>query len=250
MPTLRAIWRLVAFCATLTIYATPLWVRAALGPIDWTHHQRVRQRFCRRALRILGIELTVAGSPYEGGACVYASNHRSWLDPFVDLAVVWAFPVAKAEVGKLPFVAPGARATGILFVDRQDRSSRQAIMEEMTAALGRGHSILIYPEGTTSTEVGTREFKRGAFTVAATARVPLVPLVIQYSDPSYYWGDGESLWDNFVQVAGAKRTPVHLTIGAPRAVADPAEALTEVRAYIDGVIGAGAALRSRAAASG
>lgn len=236
MKTLRAIWRLFAFCAALTWYATPLWIRAALGPIDWHHHQAVRQRFCKTALRILGIELSVEGEPYVQGPCVYASNHRSWLDPFVELAVVWAFPVAKAEVGKLPFVAPGARATGILFVDRGDRSSRQAIMDEMEGALQRGHSILIYPEGTTSTLPGTRAFRRGAFAVAEAAQVACVPLTMLYPSPDYYWGEGESLWDNFVQVAGEKRTEIKLHIGQALQAEVSEAQMQEAQAYIDAVI--------------
>ena len=233
MKTLRAVTRLIRFLGALTYYATPLWVRAARGPIDWEHHQTVRQRFARSAMKILGITIELEGQPYRGGACVYASNHRSWLDPFVDLAVVWAFPVAKAEVGKLPIVAQGARATGILFVDRGDRSSRVAIMEEMAAALRRGHSLLVYPEGTTSTETATREFKRGAFVAAEQSGCPLVPMGIAYPSPHYHWGDGESLWRNFVDVAGTRRTRVSLYIGAPRIVADAAGAMAATRTELD-----------------
>jgi len=236
MNTLRAIFRLLGFLLALTWYAAPLWVRAALGPIDWQHHQAVRQRFCKAAMRILGIQLTVEGSPYQEGPAVYASNHRSWLDPFAEMSVFWAFPVAKAEVGKLPIVAGGARATGILFVDRGNRNSRQAIMDAMLKALQQGFSILIYPEGTTSTEPATRNFKRGAFTIAAQSNTPLVPVAIAYSDPSYHWGEGMSLWNNFVQIAGEKRTQVKLMIGSPILIVEPEITMATVKAQIDEAI--------------
>ena len=236
MKTLRACWRLLRFLASLTWHATPLWIRAARGPIDWDHHQTVRQRFCTSAMRILGIDLHVDGEPYRGGACVYASNHRSWLDPFVDMAVVWAFPVAKAEVGKLPIVADGARATGILFVDRGDRNSRKAVVEEMVRTLREGKSILIYPEGTTSTEPATKTFQRGAFLVAAQAGVPIVPLAIVYPRPDYHWGEGESLWANFVQVAGQKRTRIRLFIGEATDFSASEDAAGDLRAVIDAYI--------------
>ena len=233
MTTLRAVWRLLRFLASLTWHAAPLWIRAARGPIDWDHHQRVKQRFCRSAMRILGIDLHVDGTPYEGGACVYASNHRSWLDPFVDMAVVWAFPVAKASVGSLPIVAHGARATGILFVDRSDKNSRRAVVDAMVATLNDGKSILIYPEGTTSTEPATKEFQRGAFLVASQAQVPIVPLAIVYPRPDYHWGEGESLWANFVQVAGQRHTELRLFIGAPMRFERGDDAPAELRAVID-----------------
>lgn len=236
MKTFRATQRLLRFILSLTWHAIPLWIRAAMGPINWDHHQAVRQKFAKSAMGILGIDLTVKGEPYKERACVYASNHRSWLDPFVDLSVLWAFPVAKAEVGQLPFVAQGARATGILFVDRGSRSSRKATVEAMIKAIKDGFSILIYPEGTTSTEAGTIKFQRGGFTVAKDAGCPVVPLTITYPDPSYYWGDGESLWKNFVQVAGAKKTAVTLHIGEARLVGDTAETLREVQTEINQTI--------------
>lgn len=187
-------------------------------------------------MRILGIDVHVTGKPYDGGPCVYISNHRSWLDPFVDLSVVWAFPVAKAEVGKLPFVAQGAKATGILFVDRGDRSSRRAVVEAMSATLKSGFSILIYPEGTTSTEPATKHFQRGGFIVAADAQVPVVPIAIVYPHPEYHWGDGESLWRNFVQVAGQRRTKLNLIIGEPLHASDADRTVAKVREIIDGYI--------------
>ncbi|MFK8055831.1 MAG: lysophospholipid acyltransferase family protein [Saprospiraceae bacterium] len=233
MNTLRASWRLFLFLGTLTWYGFPLWIRAAIGNIDWDHHQTVRQKFAKSALRKLGIQLTVEGTPHQGGACVYASNHRSWLDPFLQLATVWAFPVAKAEVGKLPIVAQGAKATGILFVDRGSKNSRKNVVDQMVGALKEGFSILIYPEGTTSTDAGTIAFKRGGFTVAQEAECPIVPMAVRYADPSFHWGDGESLWKNFVQIAGSKTTPVTLYIGKARNVGNAIETMKETRVEID-----------------
>jgi len=234
MNTLRASWRLLLFLGTLTWYAFPLWIRAALGPIDWEHHQMIRQKFATSALRKLSVRLNVEGTPYQGGPCVYASNHRSWLDPFLQLATVWAFPVAKAEVGKLPIVAQGAKATGILFVDRGSKNSRKDVVEQMVGALKKGFSILIYPEGTTSTDPGTISFKRGGFTVAQEAECPIVPMAVKYSDPSYHWGDGESLWKNFVQIAGTKEaTEVTLYIGKPVRIQNAIADMKTVREEID-----------------
>ncbi len=233
MNTLRASWRLFLFLATLVWYAFPLWIRAALGPIDWQHHQAVRQKFAKSAMRKLGIQVTVEGTPYEEGVCVYVSNHRSWLDPFLQLSAVWAFPVAKAEVGNLPIVAQGGKATGILFVDRGNKNSRKAVVDQMVGALRKGFSILIYPEGTTSTDPGTIAFKRGGFTVAKDAACPIVPMAVRYSDPKYHWGDGESLWKNFVQIAGSKTTDVTLYIGKAKMVDNAIEEMKATREEID-----------------
>ena len=234
MKTLRATWRLIRFLSSLFWHALPLWIRAAGNkPIDWDHHHAVRMKFAKSAMRILGIDVRVDGEPYRGGACVYASNHRSWLDPFMHLSVVRANPVAKAEVAKLPIVAQGGKATGLLFVNRGDRNSRQAVIDQMVATIREGHSILIYPEGTTSTEPATKTFQRGAFIVAAEAGCPIVPMAVVYPDPSYHWGDGQGLWKNFVQVAGEKHTELRLMIGSPINVQDSENAMADTRAVID-----------------
>lgn len=233
MRTLRAVYRMLAFLTTLAWYATPLWVRAARGPIDWDHHQAVRQRFCRKAMRILGIRLHVDGEPYRAGTCIYVSNHRSWLDPFVEMAVVWAFPVAKAEVAGYPIVAQGGRASGLLFVDRGSPESRRDTMGQMVAEVRKGHNILLYPEGTTSVGVTTLPFKRGGFGVAQECEVPAVPMAIAYPDPSYHWGPGVSLWSSYVRLAGNRRTDVYLHIGTPRYIRDTKVDVEAVRADID-----------------
>ncbi len=234
MKTLRATWRLIRFLASLFWHALPLWIRAAGSkPIDWDHHHAVRMKFAKSAMRILGIDLHVDGEPYRGGACVYASNHRSWLDPFMHLSVVRANPVAKASVAKLPIVAQGGKATGLLFVNRGDKNSRSAVIEQMVDTIRFGHSILIYPEGTTSNEPATKTFQRGAFIVAAEAQCPVVPMAVVYPDPSYHWGDGESLWKNFVQVAGEKHTKLKLMIGRPINVGEAGNGMANVRRVID-----------------
>ena len=45
--------------------------------------------------------------------------------------------------------------------------------------LDEGNSIMMFPEGSRSPSGKLRRFKRGAFTVAQNARVPLLPIVIE-----------------------------------------------------------------------
>lgn len=222
------------FIGVLVFYATPLWIRSAMGEIDWDHHQKVRQKFCKALMRIYNIEIEVYGKPYKEGPCVYTSNHRSWMDPFVMLTHVWAFPVAKAEVGDVPFVAAGARATGILFVKRESKSSRRQVIDLMNKELENGHSILIYPEGTTSKPIETKPFQRGGFLVASTSNVPVVPMAIIYDNSELHWGEDETMWENYVKLAFQKKIRVKLFIGEPLDTNLSAKALTtETKEMVD-----------------
>ncbi len=44
--------------------------------------------------------------------------------------------------------------------------------------MAAGHSLLVYPEGTTSPDGTIGEFKDGAFIIAVTSQVPVLPVTI------------------------------------------------------------------------
>lgn len=149
-----------------------------------------RRKFCRRSLRILGINYKHEGQAYSGGACLYVSNHRSLLDPLIQLGYIDAFIVSKAEVGDYPLIGKGAKETGIILVHRDSQSSRKAALGAIEEKLLAGYPVLIYPEGTTNGGDLTKEFRRGAIELAFQRGIPIVPVMIEYPNPDYYWVDG------------------------------------------------------------
>jgi 1-acyl-sn-glycerol-3-phosphate acyltransferase len=151
---------------------------------------RFRARFCRQALRILGIKYKHEGEMYSKGPCLYVSNHRSLLDPLIQLGYIDAFIVSKAEVGSYPLLGKGAKETGIILVHRESQSSRKAALSAIEKTLVSGYPVLIYPEGTTHGGDLPNDFRRGAIELASQLGIPIVPVMIEYPDPSYYWVDG------------------------------------------------------------
>jgi len=77
-------------------------------------------------------------------------NHTSWLDVFALAAVVPARFVAKAEVGRWPFVGWLAISVGTLFVERGRRHAVVHTNGQVGARLACGQVIGIFPEGTTT----------------------------------------------------------------------------------------------------
>ncbi len=153
---------------------------------------RIRKRFCRSAIRILGIKVNFHSAKHPS-VCLYISNHRSLLDPLIELGYIDTHILSKADVEKFPLMGPGARATGVIFVERHDPDSRKAALSTIEKTLLRGASVLIYPEGTTHNEKLTSEFKRGTFEVAFANKIPVVPVMIEYPNAGYYWTDGSLL---------------------------------------------------------
>ena len=61
-------------------------------------------------------------------------------------------------------------------------------LNEALERLRRGHSVLLFPEGTRSPAGGLHAFRRGAFELARRAGVPVIPIVIRAEPPGLYRG--------------------------------------------------------------
>ncbi len=153
---------------------------------------RFRRKFCRTALSILNIQYQHSGFE-DRGACLYVSNHRSMLDPLIQLAYIDAFIVSKAEVGNYPLLGRGGKETGIILVHRHDHHSRRAALDAIEETLLSGYPVLVYPEGTTYGGEFTGDFRKGAIELAYRKDIPVVPMMIDYADAGYYWTDGSLL---------------------------------------------------------
>ena len=198
---------------TLGYYVGGLLIKTALFGQDMSRGFRYRFKFTSICMKIAGVDLKVMGQSFKGPA-LYVSNHRSMLDPFIELHLIEAFIVSKAEVEKYPIIGPGAKATGVIFVKRGEHTSRSAAKEAIYQTLVDGYSVLIYPEGTTSKEHTTQEFKLGSFKVAVEAGVPVVPVAIDYRDESHKWDEG-GLLSFVINKFSAKRIDTAMSIGKP-----------------------------------
>lgn len=121
-------------------------------------------------LRVVGREHL----PTRGGV-ILATNHVSNLDPPVvgcQIHRPHAAP-AKQELFVHPIAGAILRQWGGVPIDRS-RPGHQ-MMEELLAWLHGGDVLLIFPEGTRSTDGRLRRFQRGVALLSLAARVPVVP---------------------------------------------------------------------------
>lgn len=189
----------------------------------------ITQFVCRAALIILGIRLTVRGTPMtDRGAVV--SNHASWLDIFTLNAVQRIYFVSKAEVSAWPGIGWLARATGTVFIERRG-SEALAQKNLFEARLRAGHKLLFFPEGTSTDGLRVLPFKSTLFAAffadGLDAILSVQPVSVVYKgppggDPRFYgwWGSME-FGPHFLQVLAAPRQgSVEVILHDPVRVAD------------------------------
>ena len=114
---------------------------------------------------------------------VMVSNHYSLLDMMTGAVSVHpnVKVLAKYEIKKVPLFNK-LFAMGSVFVDRKSKESREKSKQQLTAAIQRGMSIFLYPEGTRNrTRKPLKEFYDGAFRIAVEQQTPIMPMVVTNS---------------------------------------------------------------------
>lgn len=147
---------------------------------------RVIRRWARVWLLTSGTDLEVDGREHidQDSSYVVVANHLSTLDI---MACFLAVPVpirflAKKELFRIPILAQGMRAIGIIEVDRSGHSAiHSSVNQQADELIAKKRSLIIYAEGTRPRDGVMRPFKKGAFTMAIGAGLPILPVSIHGS---------------------------------------------------------------------
>lgn len=113
-------------------------------------------------------------------AYVYAANHRSNFDIFV---LISHLPgkilfVAKKSLFRVPVFGQALARMGSVSVDRSNLQDAIRSLNQATALVRGGFSMIIFPEGTRGTGPELLPFKKGVFVMALKAGQPIVPVSI------------------------------------------------------------------------
>jgi 1-acyl-sn-glycerol-3-phosphate acyltransferase len=140
---------------------------------------------CARAwswliLKTTGVRVEVEGLDRldPSRSYVFAANHQSIYDiPILFASLPYQLRIiAKESLGRIPFMGWHLRRTGHVLVDRSRPGA--GVVRMMARLVEQGHSLIVFPEGTRSTDGTVGRFKGGSFVVALQAGLPVVPISV------------------------------------------------------------------------
>jgi 1-acyl-sn-glycerol-3-phosphate acyltransferase len=168
-----------AWIALLVIVIPMCVVLAAMPGVD--RRRRIARNSARLFFLAIGSPVRVVGSAVEPHyPCVVVANHSSYLDGIILTA---ALPpgftyLIKTQMSRVPLAGFILRRLGSAFVDRDDRRDRHRTARALHALATRGSALGFFPEGTFDKAPGLKAFHLGAFSAAARAKLPVLPVVI------------------------------------------------------------------------
>lgn len=113
------------------------------------------------------------------GAAVLCANHQSMADIVALYYLGYPFKwISKQELAWVPIIGWAMWLAGYVFIKRGDKESTRNMMETSHAWLGRGVSMMMFPEGTRTFDGRLKAFKDGAFRMSVDSGRPVVPIVL------------------------------------------------------------------------
>lgn len=175
----RVAYGLYAWLQFLLVGLLALLGLLAVGPL--ARRRGLIRRAARLSLALAGMRVHAQGLASLPTSCVIVANHCSYLDGVVLAALLperFGF-VIKREMSAVPLAGLLLRRIGVEFVERRARHQGMRDTRRLLRQAQRGASLVFFPEGTFSHEVGLLQFHIGAFAAAARANLPVVPVAIQ-----------------------------------------------------------------------
>ena len=177
---------IIVMLLSLYIYIEGLYILVAKNkPKTSMFKHKIANQMVSIPMHLMNMRIKVIGKenlPKDPGFSIYA-NHTSMMDIPVLMHKLYNYPIAFLEkeiVVNTPIFGKWTPALGCVTIDRENaRKGAEAIIK-VIKNVKSGSTMVIFPEGTRSNEIGTLlEFKQGSFKVALKSKTPLVPITIE-----------------------------------------------------------------------
>jgi 1-acyl-sn-glycerol-3-phosphate acyltransferase len=153
---------------------------------DPMEKKRLRLAYSEAQLKTLNVTIETENKDKlpQNGQYLVVVNHRGIIDPpIVEVALkdteIFGPWISKKELYNSFFFGLFVRNAGSILLDRE-KSQMSGFFADIKAAVKRGESIFIFPEGTRNkTEKQLTAFKEGSRIIALKNRLPILPIYIR-----------------------------------------------------------------------
>ncbi len=178
---IRAVALLCFWGILILIVGPALVLYAALtGNADPLYY--IATGLARWGVLLIGVKIDVRGREHlqPGRSYIFLSNHVSNLDPPVLIPVIpgRCSVLVKKELFRTPVLGTGMRLAELVAVERGGPDAAIQSAQAAIRVLQRGLHMVIFPEGTRSSDGRLLPFKKGPFHLAMDSGVPVVPVTI------------------------------------------------------------------------
>jgi 1-acyl-sn-glycerol-3-phosphate acyltransferase len=174
-------FRLCLFPLTL-LFSGLCWLAVGLGENNAVSH-RLECLWARLLVFCAGVRVEADLRVLTPGTTyVFLANHQSHLDIPALFSVLSDYNfrfLAKDSLFRIPVFGPAMARVGHVAIERENRRKAMQSIERAASLVAGGVGLLIFPEGTRSTDHSTLgDFKTGGMIVALKSRCPVVPLIV------------------------------------------------------------------------
>jgi 1-acyl-sn-glycerol-3-phosphate acyltransferase len=149
------------------------------------NYYKVSKIWARFTLFCVNVKVKVIGleNIQEGQNYIFLSNHQSFLDiPILTVSIPFmARFIYRDSLHKVPFFGSSLKKSPHISINKEDIKKAMLSLEKAAFEIQNGKSVLIFPEGTRTSNGKISNFKRGGFQLAVKATVPLIPVAISGS---------------------------------------------------------------------
>lgn len=159
----RVVGRFFRICGTMLVRANPLW-----------------------SVKVSGWQKPRGAGPY-----IVVANHQSIADIPAISYLPWEMKwVSKESNFKVPGLGWMMSLAGDVRLRRGEKESAKSAMTQCKWYLDRGMSVMLFPEGTRSSDGEIMPFKDGAFRLAVETGYPILPVAVagtRHAIPKNSW---------------------------------------------------------------
>ena len=141
----------------------------------------------RTILWSAGVKIIVEGleNINPNTSYVIMGNHQSHFDVPAIFSIVKNLTIrffTKKELFAIPLFGWAMKSAGMIKIDRSNRTQAIRSMSQSVKKIKeKGTSLVVFPEGTRSSDGRVNEFKKGGFVIAIKGDIPIIPVSVSGS---------------------------------------------------------------------